>query len=309
MVAQKGGLRHIRSACGPIDRPHTTVLVHAAEAPWGGPMANLTMPDKEMGSRRFLRFMALAGMDRRQALGQLLLFWDSTRMAGLADVGHADALLHLDGDDAERRRVLAALVACGYVHDAGQGSLHVVGNVAALAYIESRRQRGRAGALKAGRKKLARKRAPKAQSAQAPAAAALAVRPGAGVADARPQVAQAQAMTPFQMACRATWTAYAQAFEHKTGHPPVRNAKVNAQVQQVVKRLGSYDAPHVLRFYVTDITDKAVIESMWSLDLFLKRAEGYATQYKMGRPISQGQAKDMASAAEYYARQRDILDL
>ena len=262
-------------------------------------MANLTMPDKEMGSRRFLQFMALAGMDRRQALGQLLLFWDGTRAARLDICTRPAAALYLDGDNNERARVLAALHAAGYVADIEDqpGMLRILGNDRAMAYTESRRARGRCGAAKSREKRSGAKVAKKAGTKPA-AEKALAAK-----ASAAPDV-----LTEFKEACRVTWIAYAQAYEAKTCHLPVRNAKLNAQIQQIVKRLGHTESPAIIRFYVEQVTDKAVVENLWSLDIFLRRAESLATQYKMGRPINARDAQDMADSAAYYARQRSLLD-
>lgn len=263
-------------------------------------MANLKMPDREMGSRRFMKFMALAGMDRRQALGQLLLFWDGTRAAKLEFVGRAITLTQLDGDAAERTRTFDALVAAGYLKAVpGDAEVWVIdGNRRAIAYTESLRARARVGAAKLHSKPAAKK------TKRRPAAtnAALVASPDT---QAPPQI---QNPSEFQMACRATWLSYAQAYEQKTCQLPIRNAKLNAQIQQIVKRLGHDDAPKAIRFYVEQVTDKFIIESLWSLDLFLRRAEAYATQCKMGRPLHAQQAQGMAASAAYYAQQSALLN-
>ena len=46
------------------------------------------------------------------------------------------------------------------------------------------------------------------------------------------------------------WSAYAAAYEQRYGVPPVRNATVNTQLANLVKRIGADDAPHVAAFYV-----------------------------------------------------------
>jgi hypothetical protein len=260
-----------------------------------GMMANLTMPGKEFGSRRFLQFMAHSGLDRRQALGTLLIFWDSTRAAGIATCGIATAVVYLEGTREERNQVFDALYRAGYVTDVpdAPGMVRIEGNEAALAYLESRRARARNGAAAAKKKRASKK----ARTKPAPA-----------LVQQNPKLATIENPTAFQLACRATWLAYAQAYEQKTCQLPIRNAKLNAQIQQIVKRLGYDDAPRVLRFYVEQVTDRIVIESLWPLDLFLRRAESYATQLKMGRVINSAEAKALSETAAYHARQRAILD-
>lgn len=258
-------------------------------------MANLTMPDREMGSRRFMKFMALAGMERRQALGQLLVFWDSTRAAKWAYASRQMMVAQLDGDLAERHKVFDALAGAGYLKPmANDDEVWVIdGNERAIAYTESLRARARVGAAKLHEKRLGKK-APRKTAVAKRAAAQVAAPLGAPSDDNA---------ALFKEACRATWLSYARAFEQKTCHPPVRNQKLNAQIMQIVKRLGRNDAPEVLRFYVEKVTDKYIIESLWSLDLFLRRAEAYATQYKMGRPMHAQHAQNMAASAAYYAQQ------
>lgn len=258
-------------------------------------MANLTMPGKEFRSRRFLQFMAHSGLECRQALGALLLFWDSTRAAGIATCGIMTAVVYLEGTREERGQVFDAMYHAGYITDVpdAPGMVRIEGNETALAYLESRRARARNGAAAAKKKRASKQPRPKAATALAPRAA---------------KPVPIDNPSPFQQACRATWLAYAQAYEQKTCQLPIRNAKLNAQIQQIVKRLGYDDAPRVLRFYVEQVTDRIVIESLWPLDLFLRRAESYATQLKMGRVINSAEAKALSETAAYHARQRAILD-
>ncbi|MFV3014647.1 hypothetical protein ACM9HO_02815, partial [Pseudomonas sp. KHB2.9] len=57
--------------------------------------------------------------------------------------------------------------------------------------------------------------------------------------------------TEAQIANTNTWDAYTIAYLERYGVEPVRNAKVNAQVAQLVQRLGAEEAPQVAMFYVT----------------------------------------------------------
>lgn len=73
-----------------------------------------------------------------------------------------------------------------------------------------------------------------------------------------------------------------------------RNTKVNSQVKQLIQRLGK-EAPAVAYFYVTSVNEQRAVMSQHSLDILLKNAEGYRTQWFTGRSITAGQARQIDS--------------
>lgn len=73
-----------------------------------------------------------------------------------------------------------------------------------------------------------------------------------------------------------------------------RNTKVNSQVKQLIQRLGR-EAPAVAYFYVTSVNEQRAVISQHSLDILLKNAEGYRTQWFTGRSITVGQARQIDS--------------
>jgi hypothetical protein len=79
-----------------------------------------------------------------------------------------------------------------------------------------------------------------------------------------------------------TWNAYSTAYVDRYGSPPVRNAKVNAQVAQLVQRLGAEEAPRVAAFYVLH-NGQAYVRATHTVDLLLRDAEGLRTQWVQGR--------------------------
>ena len=89
--------------------------------------------------------------------------------------------------------------------------------------------------------------------------------------------------TELQTACRATWSAYAQQYMAQYGAQPVRNAKVNANVKAFVQRLGHDEAPAVAEFFVSRVSDAAVVRAMHDFGLLLARAEAYRTQWATGK--------------------------
>lgn len=96
---------------------------------------------------------------------------------------------------------------------------------------------------------------------------------------------KAKQKTDSQIANAATWDAYTIAYLERYGVEPVRNAKVNAQVAQLVQRLGANEAPQVAMFYVT-INDSFFIRSSHDLGLLVSRAEGIRTQWLTGRQVN-----------------------
>ncbi|WP_225773280.1 hypothetical protein [Pseudomonas sp. Marseille-Q5115] len=91
--------------------------------------------------------------------------------------------------------------------------------------------------------------------------------------------------TESQIANSNTWAAYAHAYGERYGVEPVRNAKVNGQVAQLVQRLGADEAPEVAAFYVT-INDSFFLRSSHEFGLLVARAEGIRTQWITGRQVN-----------------------
>lgn len=118
---------------------------------------------------------------------------------------------------------------------------------------------------------------------------------------------KAKAKTDAQTANASTWDAYTIAYLDRYGVEPVRNAKVNAQIAQLVQRLGADEAPQVAMFYVT-INDSFFIRSSHEFGLLVARAEGIRTQWITGRQVNAVTARQIEnkqanmSAAQEAAR-------
>lgn len=77
--------------------------------------------------------------------------------------------------------------------------------------------------------------------------------------------------------------AYAEAYRKRYGAQPVRNAKVNSQLAQLVqKRLPAEEAPQVAAFYVGH-EGARYVAAMHSVDLLLLDAEKLRTEWATGR--------------------------
>ena len=100
----------------------------------------------------------------------------------------------------------------------------------------------------------------------------------------------ADSETELQAACRATWTAYAIAYRARHGATPVRNAKVNANVKQIVQRLGHAEAPLVAAWFLR-VNERLVVHGMHDLGLLLARCEAYRTQWATNRQVTETSAR------------------
>lgn len=81
---------------------------------------------------------------------------------------------------------------------------------------------------------------------------------------------------------RSTWDAYSVAYERRYRAPPVRNAKVNGQLSNLLGRLGAEEAPLVAAFYVGH-EDPFYVRQMHAIDYLLRDAEKLRTQWATGR--------------------------
>lgn len=102
--------------------------------------------------------------------------------------------------------------------------------------------------------------------------------------------------TVFQEKCRAAWLAYKAAYTTRYGTPPVRNAKVNALIKQLVQRLGEEAAP-VAVFYVQAVNEAFVVRKCHELGALVSGAETYRTQWATGRAMTAGRARQLDSTA------------
>lgn len=89
-----------------------------------------------------------------------------------------------------------------------------------------------------------------------------------------------------------TWEAYRDAYQKRYGVPPVRNASVNSQLKNLVKRLGEEEAPLVAEFYLTH-NDAFYIKCCHSVGMLLRDCEKLRTEWASGRKILGTQARDM----------------
>lgn len=88
----------------------------------------------------------------------------------------------------------------------------------------------------------------------------------------------------------ATWDAYQAAYLTLYKVQPVRNQQVNSQLKQLVKRLGTEDAPRVATFYLTH-NNPLYVSARHPTNLLLRDAEGLRTQWATGIKATSSEAK------------------
>jgi hypothetical protein len=107
----------------------------------------------------------------------------------------------------------------------------------------------------------------------------------------------------------APWEAYRITYERRYKVAPVRNAKVNGQLAQLVKRLGLEDATHVAAFSVTH-NEPFYVRKRHPVDLLLRDCEGLRTQWATGQRATTREARAAEQAdnvTEQVARVRAAL--
>lgn len=87
------------------------------------------------------------------------------------------------------------------------------------------------------------------------------------------------------------WNSYAGAYHNRYGVEPVRNAKVNSMIKQVVDRIGK-DAVHVAEFYVQH-NEFQYIRSTHSVNLLLRDCESLRTQWATNTQVTASKARSL----------------
>jgi len=95
-----------------------------------------------------------------------------------------------------------------------------------------------------------------------------------------------------QEACRGIWISYAEAYFNRYSTEPVRNATVNTQINNLLKRLGADEARFVAEYYVS-INDSYLIRACHDMGSLLAKAEAYRTQWATNTQINGTTAKQM----------------
>lgn len=102
----------------------------------------------------------------------------------------------------------------------------------------------------------------------------------------------------------AIWEAYAESYHRRYGTDPVRNAKVNGQLAQLLQRLGADEAPAVAAWFVGH-SNRFYVQKMHSVDCLLADAEKLRTEWATGRRVTATAANEadrMQEAGDMWGR-------
>jgi hypothetical protein len=117
----------------------------------------------------------------------------------------------------------------------------------------------------------------------------------------------AKPKTENQQANADTWKAYADAYFLRYGTEPIRNATVNGQIAQLVKRLGAEVAPGVSAYYVT-MNRQFYVQKLHPVGTLLSDCESIHTQWATNRQVTETRARqtdqsqsNQDTASEAYA--------
>lgn len=93
-----------------------------------------------------------------------------------------------------------------------------------------------------------------------------------------------------------TWDAYCQAYVMRYAIAPVRNATVNGQLANFVKRLGARESPRVAAFYLTH-NHRRYVDTKHPVNLMVQYAETLRTEWATQKPTTETEARHVDRAA------------
>lgn len=103
-----------------------------------------------------------------------------------------------------------------------------------------------------------------------------------------------------------TWKAYGDAYQERYGTPPARNATVNGQMAQFVKRIGVEESPPVAAFYLTH-QDAFYVKKMHPVGMLLADAEKLRTEWATQRQMTGGAARAIERKAVTASAANELL--
>lgn len=223
-----------------------------------------------LSDARFGRLMDATGWGRAQTVGVLMLLWWHTRDRSVGRQPSKDVVLRaLPFSRQERDGALMALEDAGYVQVMGE-VVHVLDNDAYFDASDKMSEAGKRGGY------------PKHKPA----------------ASKKPRTNKPK---PVPSAASEVWAAYAAAYAQRYGTEPVRNARVNAQLAQLVHRVGKEESQELARFFVAH--DSAFyVRRQHAVGDMLHQCESLVTQMRRGQPFTEHQERAHGEAGRMAAQ-------
>lgn len=231
-------------------------------------MQQLCINRSVLSDARFARLMDASGWSRAEATGVLVLLWAHTRERAVARKPTRTTLLGALPFGRERAEAaLAHLIDAGYVvqHD----DAHVVvDNEAYFTAADKMSEAGKRGGYPAHKTKaVPKKRAPRVKVVKPPSDTAQ------------------------------VWSQYHSSYVARYATDPVRNARVNGQIADLVRRVGVADAVALAAFFLSS-SNSWFVRNQHSVGDMLKNCEGLVVQMRRGQAYTehQGRAESDAGA-------------
>lgn len=280
-------------------------------------MARVCVEARALAEKRLEILMKAMRWRKSQAIGTLVLLWHDSQEMRIAHASERQLMDWLDArNDAEARRIIDALVRAYYVEkvEAIGGALyHIRGNkkhVQALDAMDDGRRKG--GERTSELNKNARIDQVKAEKVSAHPdgeraailfsstllSSSLCSSTLISSEESSSEVAKAPALIKPKKANpdnKKTFDAYSAAYQSRYGEPPVKNATVNSQISNFVKRIGADEAPQVAAFYVAH-NNAFYVSTMHSVGIMLKDAEKLRTEWATGMRMLGSKAREVERA-------------
>ena len=103
------------------------------------------------------------------------------------------------------------------------------------------------------------------------------------------------------------WAAYYAAFMQRYNIPPIRNAKVNRQCQDIANRLGLPAATEVVAFFLT-LNDQRWIRFHHPIGDLLQSCESVHAMWRKGKMVTVTEARQQSDQSAQLDASRSYLD-
>jgi hypothetical protein len=114
--------------------------------------------------------------------------------------------------------------------------------------------------------------------------------------------------TDFQYACLRTWFGYGLNYFYRYGVDPVRNASVNTQVQNFVKKVGQEEAPFIAAFFLQN-NSQFYVQRGHTFGNLLADAEKMRTEWATGKTMTGTRARQIDQSQANYSVVDEALKL
>lgn len=261
-------------------------------------MARINVEDSLFKSKRFLNLVIKTG-DVDRALGAMVRAWALAQKFWLSP----SQLIPREAWDKEELH--PGIIECGLAEERDQG-VYVSGSKEQFGWLEQRSEAGKKPKAKSKGKPRKRPIATDNDrvsdgNGSKPLSLSLSPSPSHSLSSVSISISEEEKPSPGAsrpvagksvVSTKETWDAYCEAYSRRYKTAPVRNASVNGMLAQLVKRLGTEEAPLVAAFYLTH-NDQFYVRSLHPVGLMLRDAEKLRTEWKTGRRVTTAAARQI----------------